>query len=138
MNTPKNIDSLIIKIRKTIRYPEQTGKKYIDTQVNRLIDNYNGDKKELLSTLLKFKDYTTSYAVNYITAHEGKFSSLVELARRSRDLSNLIKEDLEIAQDLDDLMKVMNTYGYFSDEQIKKCVHDYDLGEQFKLYGGEN
>ena len=126
IDNPKNIDTLIVKIREVIRYPVENNEQAISAHVHRLIDGYKGDKKELLKILLDVRDYTTYHAVTYITRlHKGQYKSLEDQANRS-GLIRFMEKDFANVKDVDDAKKLMIFYGYFDKEGMKMALRDFE------------
>jgi hypothetical protein len=125
IDNPTSIDTLIVKIRDVIRYPDEDTEKAISKKVHRLIDEYKGDKTELLKILLDVRDYTTYHAVTYITSHKGQYKSLEDQAYSS-GLGRFMEKDFAEARDADDVKKLMIFYGAFDKEGMNRIIRDYE------------
>lgn len=125
IDNPTNIDTLIVKIREVIRYPDEDTEKAISKKVHRLIDEYKGDKTELLKILLDVRDYTTYHAVTYITSHKGQYKSLEDQAYSS-GLGRFMEKDFAEARDADDVKKLMIFYGAFDKEGMNRIIRDFE------------
>ena len=138
IDNPTSIDTLIVKIRDVIRYPDEDTEKAISKKVHRLIDEYKGDKTELLKILLDVRDYTTYHAVTYITSHKGQYNSLEDQAYSS-GLGRFMEKDFAEARDADDIKKLMIFYGAFDKEGMNRIIRDYEniLRKSIGNYGVE-
>ena len=126
IDNPTNIDTLIVKIREVIRYPDEDTEKAISKKVHRLIDEYKGDKTELLKILLDVRDYTTYHAVTYITRfRKGQYKSLEDQAYSS-GVIRFMENDFAEARDADDVKKLMIFYGAFDKEGMNRIIRDFE------------
>jgi len=131
------MDTLIVKIRQVIRFQIEKNEMPIDEQVYILLDNYAGNREEILHALLEVKDYTTPYAAEYIMGRRrGDFNSLEELARKS-DIKRFEKGDFASVKDVDDAKNFMIFYGYFNKQTMGACLLEYENVLR-KALGGAN